>query len=138
MAAVVVVNPVVGSRIPGQNRHSTEAEPESLGIMSTKSPKVFCLSLSGFILLLTVGLVFPRPPAVTLRFCGFQTNQWERVSAIIEVTNCSRRAVLYRAYQKPEYAEYVCLHQIDGCWTNYASVFFRCGTGAELAGLMGR
>jgi hypothetical protein len=111
--------------------------------MSARSSKIFCLSLSGFILLLTLALLLPRQPAVTLRFCGFQTNRspasifstsdGERVSAIIEVTNCSRRAVSYRAYQKPEYADYICLHQIGGCWTNYDSGF-RCGTGASLSG----
>jgi hypothetical protein len=111
--------------------------------MSPRSSKAFCLSLSGFILLLTAAILLPRRPAVTVRFCGFQTNRSpatvfsmsdrERVSAIIEVTNCGRSAVSYRAFQKPEYAEYTCLHQIGGCWTNYASPF-RCGTGASLSG----
>jgi hypothetical protein len=93
--------------------------------------KVFCLCLSGLILIVIACLLVPRKPAVSLTFRGFETNHFlegasERISAVIEVSNRGPRAVSYCGYHKPENADYICLYQIAGCWTNPASGF-HCG-----------
>jgi hypothetical protein len=100
----------------------------SLGIMTAKFFRASWMSLSGVILMLAgASLLSPSRPFVSMRFCGFETNRygvdtlkWELVSAIIEVTNCSRQAVAYSAfYHEPKSAAYNLLYLIGGSWTNF-------------------